>query len=216
MGDKYDAFSNFVRGDLTSTLSSIEASAIGVSLGECADWLPRLNAASEALKQAAEIKLLAGQINVAIHALGILRCLPHILEEEEVVECVSLGAGNTGRKFDLETNKRIGEFKFIHWKGGPESIRQNSIFKDFFELSEEDTHKRKCLYLLGTAHGLKFFEGNRSLASVLSKNEATRNRFREKFGEKYETVSEFYKDHRGRVEIIDVSEWLPELNFASK
>ncbi|WP_283814259.1 hypothetical protein [Bradyrhizobium aeschynomenes] len=42
-------------------------------------------------------------------------CLPHILEEGEIVDYVSLGAGNTGRPFDLETNRRIAEFKFIHW-----------------------------------------------------------------------------------------------------
>jgi len=53
---------------------------------------------------AALMKRVAGQINVVIHALGILLCLPHILEADEVVEYVSLGAGNTGRAFDLETN----------------------------------------------------------------------------------------------------------------
>lgn len=44
-------------------------------------------------------------------------CLPHILEPDERVESVSLGAGNTGRDFDLETNVRVAEFKFIHWRG---------------------------------------------------------------------------------------------------
>ena len=39
------------------------------------------------------MKRLAGQINVTIHALGILLCLPHILEPSERVEPVSLGAG---------------------------------------------------------------------------------------------------------------------------
>jgi len=53
------------------------------------------------------IKQLAGQINVVIHALGILLCLPHILRPGEVIEYVSLGAGNTGRAFDLETNLRV-------------------------------------------------------------------------------------------------------------
>ena len=53
------------------------------------------------------MKRLAGQINVTIHALGILMCLPHILEPDERVESVSLGAGNTGRDFDLETNVRV-------------------------------------------------------------------------------------------------------------
>jgi hypothetical protein len=49
---------------------------------------------------AAKMKRLAGQINVINHSLGILLCLPHILEVGEQVEKVSLGAGNTGREFE--------------------------------------------------------------------------------------------------------------------
>ena len=88
---------------------------------------------------AAEMKRLAGQINVMIHALGILLCLPHILEPKERVEYGSLGAGNTGREFDLETNLRVAEFKFIRWRGGAESIRQNSVFKGYLLLAEHPT-----------------------------------------------------------------------------
>jgi hypothetical protein len=85
------------------------------------------------------VKRLAREINVVIHALGILLCLPHILEPEETIEYVSLGAGNTGRAFDLETNKRIAEFKFSRWQGGAEAIRQNSLFKDFYCMAEYDS-----------------------------------------------------------------------------
>jgi hypothetical protein len=42
------------------------------------------------------VKQLAGQINMIIHALGILLCLPHILRPSEIIDYVSLGAGNTG------------------------------------------------------------------------------------------------------------------------
>jgi hypothetical protein len=43
----------------------------------------------------------------------------------------------TGRSFDLETSYRVAvaEFKFIRWQGGPESIRQNQLFKDFYLLA---------------------------------------------------------------------------------
>lgn len=82
-------------------------------------------------------------------------CLPHILEPGELVEYASLGAGNTGRQFDLETNFCVAEFKFINWRGGPESIRQNSIFKDYFLLAEAPTPKRKYLYLLGSGFVLR-------------------------------------------------------------
>jgi hypothetical protein len=172
-------------------------------------------AEAEVLGAAGLIKQLAGQINVVIHALGILLCLPRILQADEVIEYVSLGAGNTGRAFDLETNRRIAEFKFIHWQGGPESIRQNALFKDFYEMADYDTAKEKYLYVLGTAHAEKFFNGGRALSSVLSRNEKLRTDFSEKFGDRYRTVRDFYLPRKGLVVIQDVSPFVPELVTAA-
>lgn len=206
-----EALEKFTQGNLTETLARIESSISGLTADDCPSFLSEITVAPNMLAAASEIKRIAGQINVTIHALGILLCLPHILEEGEEIEYVSLGAGNTGRCFDLETNYRVAEFKFINWRGGPESIRQNSIFKDFFELAETETAKRKYLYLLGTNHALRFFNGGRSLKSVLSKNEATSIYFRDVYGETYATVREFFSDHKYKVVIQDVSEWLPGL-----
>ena len=205
------ALEEFTQDDLSATISRIERLVSGLSADNCSSFLSEIAAGPDALAAASEVKRIAGQINVTIHALGILLCLPHILEDGEEVEYVSLGAGNTGRSFDLETNVRIAEFKFINWRGGPESIRQNSIFKDFFELAEAETAKRKYLYLLGTKHALKFFNGRRSLKSVLSRNEATNSHFRALYGETYVTVRDFFSDHKHKVMIQDVSGWLPEL-----
>jgi hypothetical protein len=149
--------------DLTQTIYQIEKSMKGVSAENYAAVLSTSGAKAEVLGAAGLVKQLAGQINVVIHALGILLCLPHILRPGEIVEYVSLGAGNTGRAFDLETNLRVAEFRFIRWQGGPESIRQNSPFKDFYEMAEHDTKKEKYLYVLGTEHGEKFFNGGRTI-----------------------------------------------------
>lgn len=161
--------STFTGQDLTRTLGRIEGEVRGLSADDCDAFLEQAGAGREVLAAAAEMKRLAGQINVTIHALGILLCLPHILEQGERVEYVSLGAGNTGREFDLETNLRVAEFKFIRWRGGAESIRQNSIFKDYVLLAENPTPKRKYLYLVGTEHALRFLHGGRALSSVLSR-----------------------------------------------
>ncbi|MBL8578697.1 MAG: hypothetical protein JNK47_15855 [Mesorhizobium sp.] len=201
----------FTGNDLTRTLGTIEASVRGVGVAECAAFIEDAGAGREVLAAAAEMKRLAGQINVTIHALGILLCLPHVLEPDERVEYVSLGAGNTGRRFDLETNLRVAEFKFIRWRGGPEAIRQNSIFKDYFLLADHATSKRKFLYLLGTDHALAFLKGGRALKSVLSRNEKVRSIFSERFGERYRTVGDYFSDHGTAVAIEDVSPWLSEL-----
>jgi hypothetical protein len=201
----------FSGADLTSTLARIETELRGVSAKECATVLSTAGAERQALTAAAALKRIAGQVNVAIHALGILLCLPHILEPSEVVEYVSLGAGNTGKEFDLETNIRVAEFKFIRWRGGPESIRQNSIFKDFFLLAESDTPKRKYLYVLDTTFPLKFLNAGRALSSVLSKDERVRDQFHAKFGDRFQRVREYYIAHGDKVTVADVSAWVPEL-----
>lgn len=205
----------FRGADLTQTIYQIEKSLKGVSAQNYSAVLTTSRAKAEVLGAAGLVKQLAGQINVVIHALGILLCLPHILRPGEVIDYVSLGAGNTGRAFDLETNQRIAEFKFIHWQGGPESIRQNALFKDFYEMAESGSAKEKYLYVLGTAHAEKFFNGGRALSSVLSRNEKLKKGFSEKFGDQYRTVREYYLQRKESVVIQDVSSFVPELVAAA-
>lgn len=201
----------FTGPDLTQTLARIESAIRGVTAVDCAGFLENSGAGRETLAAAAELKRLAGQVNVTIHALGILLCLPHILESDEQVEYVSLGAGNTGREFDLETNLRVAEFKFIRWRGGAESIRQNSVFKDYLLLAVHPTKKRKYLYLLGTDHALRFLRGGRALSSVLSRDDKLQKMFADRFGTTFRTVGNYYSVHGAAVRIEDVSQWLSEL-----
>jgi hypothetical protein len=150
----------------------------------------------------------AGQINVIIHAAGILCSLPRILEPGEIVESVSLGAGNTGRRFDLETNRRVAEYKFIDWQGGPESIRQNSLFKDFFELAEFETKKSKHIYVLGTSFPMRFLKGGRALTSVLSRFPTILQKITVKYGADVTRVRDYYELKKHEVEIVDVSPYI--------
>jgi hypothetical protein len=143
IADALHLFQTFRGTDLTQTIQEIEKSVKGITAESYAAVLSTSGAKSEVLGAAGLVKQLAAQIDVVIHTLGILLCLPHILRPGEIVEYVSLGAGNTGRAFDLETNLRIAEFKFIRWQGGPESIRQNSVFKDFFRIGRTRHDERK-------------------------------------------------------------------------
>jgi hypothetical protein len=205
------SFRAFGGADLTQTLAQIETSLRGVGQANYDTVLSACGAKTEVLSAAAMLKQLAGQVNVVIHALGILLCLPQILKPGETIEYVSLGAGNTGRKFDLETNLRIAEFKFIHWQGGPESIRQNALFKDFYEMAEHTTDKRRFLYVLGTAHVDKFFNGGRALSSVLSRNVKLGQEFTRKHGGNYIKVRDYYVPRKEMVTIQDVFPLVPEL-----
>ncbi len=159
---------------------------------------------SGALNAALEIKKLAGQVNVMVHTAGILAAVPRILEVGERIESVSLGAGNTGKEFDLSTDRRVAEFKFIQWRGGPEAIRQNQVFKDFLKLLWDTSGRRRQLFLTGITEALRFFRGGRALDSVLSRNVALRQKFHEVYAARYRTVGEFYRIVEGEVEVVDL------------
>lgn len=202
---------DFEDGSLTYRLSRLELDSKGLGSNQIKELCASNKLDSSLLSASFELKKLAGQINVVIHATGILASLPFILNEGEKIEYLSLGAGNTGKQFDLETTHRIAEFKFINWKGGPESIRQNSLFKDFFGLAEQETNKKKFLYVLGLEKPLKFFNGKRKLDSVMSKNNALQKNFKSIFASKFSVVNEYYKFRKNDVRIVDISPMLPEL-----
>ena len=198
------------RGEnFTNTLAKIEKSVKQLTSKNCLAVLADCGVRDEVLVAAGKVKTLAGQIHLIIHAAGILMCLPKILEADEVVEYVSLGAANNDRKFDLETNNRIAEFKFICWRGQDQQ-RQNSLFKDFYGLAEDRTLKKKFMYVLGTERPLKFLNGRRNIASALDIAKL-RERFEATYGDKYQTVCDYYQAHRTEVILKDISSWVKGL-----
>jgi hypothetical protein len=210
IGEAARILERFCDHDLTRTLAGIEESAKGLTLKSCPAALAACGARDEVLVAAGLVKTLAGQINVVIHTLGILLCLPKILEADESVQYLSLGAGNTGKPFDLETDKRVGEFKFIRWRGA-DAVRQNSLFKDFYQRAEHSTSKQKYLYVLDKKYPLKFLKGKRKIASVLDKNATLLNRFTTEYGVQYEKVCDYYQAQKTKVKLIDVSSWVSGL-----
>ena len=198
------ALAGFRGASLAKRLALFEYNVVGRGTADVQLLCREHSIDTDFMSSAATVKAATSQIDVIIHAAGILCCLPHLLSPGEVVEEVSLGAGNTGKLFDLTTSHRIAEFKFIHWQGGSETIRQNSLFKDFFSLAECSTNKSKHLYVLGTTFPLKFFRGGRALHSVLSKQPDILKIMQEKYAGVL-TVREYYNLKQNQVEIRDVS-----------
>jgi hypothetical protein len=133
----------------------------------------------------------------------MLLCMEELLEAGEVITGVSLAAGNTGREFDLVTDRRIAEFTFIDWKGGAESIRKQKIFKDFYLLADAATDKRRELYFLGARHAHKVFSSKSSCAGMLRKFAFLREKFIQQYGSKM-TVREYYELHRTQVLLCNI------------
>lgn len=207
-----EALASFAGNDLTERIASLESGFSGTNATTIQRALADSRVSHDLLAAAYVMKRVAGQINVVIHALGILLCLPHVLEPGERVLSLSLGAGNTGRAFDLETDRRIGEFKFIHWQGGAETIRQNSLFKDLYQMVEHPTEKQKVMYVLGTFYPLKFLNSGRALNSVMSRNRKLWDGFVDKYGSTLSTVGEYYALKKHDVSLVDVSAFVSGLS----
>lgn len=199
----------FEGNSLTARLSGLERSFQDAEGKQCASLCASIGLDRGMLDSALAIKRVAGQINVVVHAVGILLSLPYVLQPDEVVSYLSLGAGNTGRDFDLETDRRIAEFKFAQWRGGADVLRQNQLFKDFFLLAEADTHKERYLCVLGLAPQLRFLEGRRALPSVLSRNAHIATEFHSKYPDRFSVVSEYYQYRRHRVNLVDLEAIVP-------
>jgi hypothetical protein len=199
----------------TSWIGSAERQLRDADGNRVKAWLLETLTDGDPLGAALAIKRVAGQINVVVHALGILTALPYILDPGETVDSLSLGAGNTGREHDLTTNLRIAEFKFIDWRGGSETIRQNGLFADLFNLVVDPTPKHKSLYVVGLDHPLEFLNGRRSLVSVMSRNSHLAKRFQAIRVEGLVTVADYFASVQGQVEIVDLAGIVPGLRVTA-
>jgi hypothetical protein len=196
---------DFKSSSLKTKLSQLEQLVVDVGMDDSASFCSEQGLDVDLMLSARRVKVAAAQIDEVIHTVGILQSLPHILEQGEQVEYVSLGAGNTGKKFDLETNKRVAEFKFIDWQPKSNTIRENGIFKDFYGLAEHETHKKKELYVIGTNYVLKFLNGGRALNSILSKQPKILAEISDNYDSSVKVASDYFELHKSNVEICDVS-----------
>ena len=209
--DAASAIQAFQKNDLGERIGAIETLLKEADSEKLQAAFPLLGVDDALLEAGLTLKLAAGQVNVIIHAVGILLSLPRILAQGERVQSLSLGAGSTGKPFDLETTIRVAEFKFIHWRGGSEAIRQNSLFKDFYLLAEHPTPKAKEIFVVGTEHALKFLRGRRALSSVMSRNNKLWGEFHAKYQERFTTVSDYYSFRENEVRLRDLLDVLPGL-----
>jgi|ERR1043165_1294484 hypothetical protein len=163
------------------------------------------------IASAAQVKRASAQIDVIIHTAGILYSLPYLLGAEEIVESVSLGAGNAGSDFDLVTNQKIAEFKFIYWQGGSESVRKKTFFQDYFKLIRYQSQKAKYFYLLNTEIPLRFLRGKSQTVKMLDRNRRLADNFQQMYGTTFPTVGDYYRVHKDQVKFVNLIDIVPDL-----
>lgn len=193
----------FAADGLTQTLGEIQWTITGRGAGGVEKELDARGISLETFSAALTVKRLSAEINVVVHAIGMLVVLPKILQESETIDYASLGAGGGGGPFDLETNLRIAEFKFIEWKGN-DSVRQDTLFHDIYKLAEFETEKRRQVYLLGLNIPSRFLTGGRAIRSVFSKHAPLLQQFELKHGNRIGTVREYWRLVDGRIDLIDM------------
>lgn len=207
--DAITSINRFKGSSLAETVASFESMLAQANKVRAATIVQSAGVDQELLMAAAAVKRASAQIDVVIHTAGILYALPHLLHEGEVIKALSLGAGSAGSEFDLETDQRIAEFKFIRWQGGSESVRKKTLFQDYYKLVREPTCRRKYLYLLNTEIPLRFLNGRSAIKRVLDRNKQLAEDFANDFGQTYRTVGEFFAAHEGQVHLVNLVEVVP-------
>jgi len=104
----------------------------------------------------------------------------------------------------LETDKRVAEFTFIDWKGGPESIRKQKLFKDFYCLAEADTRKQRYLYVIGDVHAQKSFLSRSTCKQMLRKFADLQHQFCSVYDPEM-TVREYFEVKGPMIRVINLT-----------
>ena len=209
IADATSRVQQFKSDSLTETIAAVESQARGAGAVGVVSINHSFGVSPELLIAAAEVKRASAQIDVVIHAIGILYALPHILREDEVIEGLSLGAGSAGSDFDLVTSERIAEFKFIRWQEKGNAVRNSTLFQDYYRLVREETDKERYLYLLETEIPLRFLRGGRDPLKVLNRSQSLVEDFAARYGRAYRTVGDYHEAHQAEVQIANLTEMVP-------
>lgn len=196
---------------LTTAVAELEHAMEGCGQDDLASLLEQRGVTPEVLHAAMLTRARLGRINDVIHAVAIALSLPYLLEPGEQLKRPSLAAGNDpSRPFDVETNKRIAEFKLAKWDGH-DAVRKRQTFKDAVALAADDSGRTAELYVLGE-RPIRFLRDTTSSARWgLDRSPAVHRLFEQKFGTLDTEISEFMRGPGARVRVIDLEQRLPQL-----
>jgi hypothetical protein len=197
---------------LTQAIAVLETSLAGCRGAQIPATLDEQEVSSSLLRSAFFAREQFGRINDLIHAAAIALALPKLLEPDEILKRPSLAAGNDpSRPFDVETNRRVAEFKLSRWDGH-DAGRKRQLFKDLVHLAAADLDGRIAqLYVLGT-RPITFLNTTISTAGWALNRMAdeTKRLFEAEFGAQTVRIPEFLHGPAAHVEIINLETILPE------
>ncbi|KDN16351.1 hypothetical protein [Amycolatopsis rifamycinica] len=195
---------------LSSRVVRLEARLEGAGRETVDDRVAPEGLTADLLKGALLVRQHAGRVNDLIHATMIVRALPKILEPgERIVRRPSLAAGNDpSRKFDLETDRRVAEFKAGEWKGR-DAMRKRTLVADLVGLVLERGDRRAELYVLGRLPIDFLRNSNSTMEWALGRSSPNlRRAYEQRFGSAALTVSQFTAGPAADVALVDLAKLL--------
>lgn len=211
----FSVLSEFLgQGTLTTQLALAESALVESTGDRAAAVAAEHGLTAELLAAALSVRSTVGRLNDVIHATTISEVLPQILElGERVTNRPSLGAGNDkSRPFDLETDRRIAEFKVAQWKGA-DTMRKRGVFADLVHLALDESTRRAQLFVVGD-RPIRFLRTSTSKASwALGRSSP---HIREQFARRFDpdgamSVAEFTSGPAAHIELLDLRTYVAML-----
>ncbi|MGY6501821.1 MAG: PE-PGRS family protein [Acidimicrobiales bacterium] len=195
--------------ELTTRIARLEHELDGARVSDIPLLLTAANVDRRLLQSALVVRARLGRMNDLIHATAIALALPLLLDPDEQLVRPSLAAGNDpSRPFDVETDRRIAEFKLSRWAGA-DAMRKRQVFKDLVHLAADASGRRAELYVLGD-RPIRFLRTSTSKASWgLDRSPRERAVFEERFGLLERRICDFTAAEGAHVALIDLEERLP-------
>lgn len=200
------------RAPLTLTIRDLEQGLDGSDAEAAARVVASAGIDEDLLTAAVVTRQHLGRINDIIHASAISLILPTVLDSDEVVQGrPSLAAGNDpSRPFDLQTNKRVAEFKLAHWAGA-DAMRKRGVFQDLVHLAADTSGRRAQLFVVGQ-EPIRFLRGSTSTAQwALDRATTLRSTFEQRFGPLTMPIRQFTEGPGAHVQLVDLLPMLPTL-----
>ena len=192
------------REPLTMAIAQLERDLAGSDASAIPDILARYGATPAALESGLIARDRLGRINDVIHALAIAIVLPSMLEEGEVLHRPSLAAGNDPtRPFDVETDRRIAEFKLSRWDGH-DTARMRQLVKDLVYLAADHSGRRVELYVLDDRPRRFLQTSGSTVEWALTPFPKAKSLFLDRFGDLSITIADFRSSGAAHVELVDI------------
>jgi len=207
----------FLRGaPFTAGIGALEHDLLNADRTTASQATTAAGLTDDLLRAALIVRRDVGRVSDVIHATVISLVLPVILEEGEVVSNrPSLGPGNDpSRPFDLETNRRVAEFKVAVWSGG-DMMRKRGLTADLIHLALDDSGRRPELWAAG-AEPLRFLQTSTStVGNLLSRSSRhLRARYDARYGTRDIPLRVFIAEHASHVHLRNIADALPTVAAA--